>query len=156
MPRLLLFLCFIVFFSCQGPNPFPFAVTKSGLKKLAWIEGNWMGKDGQTPFYEIYRMVNDTTLEVVSYDWVNGDSTHSSRSYLSWQDGAYYLGEQRNWKVTGITDTSIRMAPQGTASNTILWRRKDANHWEAVLGTKAGDKTYSMERIAHFPKAAQP
>lgn len=120
------------------------------LKKLSWIEGNWKGMDGDKPFYELYRMVNDTTLEIFSYSWNGKDSSESSRSVVGRKNGTYYLGDSLNYKVVALTDSSIFMIPNYKAFNSILWKRVDANKWEAILQAKRGRKVYIMERINHF------
>ena|SRR5688572_28199450 len=122
---------------------------KTDLQQLRWIEGNWKGMDGQTPFYEIYKITNDSTLEISSYNWNGTDSSATSRSYVHWKNDQYHLGDSLNWKVTQIGRDSIYMVPVYKASNTILWKKTPAG-WDAVLKSPKGEKVYHMERIAHF------
>lgn len=123
---------------------------KDSLQKIAWIEGNWQGMDGSNPFYEIYRFKNDTTLVITSYNWNGKDSSGTSISTLTRHNGKYYLGDSLNYKVTSISDASIIMLPNHKAYNAIVWRKVDADNWEAILETRQKMKTYSMKRIAHF------
>lgn len=122
------------------------------LKKLNWIEGNWVGMDGTKPFYEIYKITSDSTLEITSYSWNGTDSTGSSKSYVVWRNGNYFLGENQNWKVTEITGNSIAMVPVNKAANDILWKKSDDKSWMAVLKTKNGEKQYHMKPVYHFHK----
>jgi hypothetical protein len=125
--------------------------SRSDLKKLAWIEGDWKGMAGTTPFYEIYRMMDDSTLNIYSYNWDGKDSIGTSITPLQWKDGNYYLGDSLNWKVTDITDTSITMEPNYKAGNSIFWKKNSNSSWIAILKGKKGENRYLMERIDHFP-----
>ena len=139
--------------ACQnGAGKEQASYKKEDLGKIQWIEGNWVGMDGAQPFYEIYKMVNDSTLEITSYNWTGTDSTESSRSYIKWQDGYYYLGDSLNWKVTEITDNSIHMVPVRKAANDILWKKHADNSWTAVLKSKKGEKQYRMKPVDHYHK----
>ena len=122
------------------------------LKALAWIEGNWRGMDGNNAFYEIYHIKDDSTLVITSYEWNGKDSSKTSISKLRSKDGSYYLGDHFNWKVMDISEGSIFMQPVFKAANTILWKKKDLNTWEAILESKSGRKVYIMERVNHFPE----
>ena len=76
--------------------------------------------DGDKPFYEYYQFLNDSTIEITSYKWTGTDSTGSTKSYLQWKDGAYYLGDDHaNYKVTDIEHKAILMMPNLNASNTV-------------------------------------
>lgn len=125
--------------------------SKNDLHKIKWIEGKWKGMDGETPFYEIYQIINDTTLMITSYDWNGKDSSNTSTDSVQWKSDAFYLGKNQNWKVTEITAKEIKMMPM-KASNDITWKFKDVNNWEAILVNKKGPKTYLMKRFDPFKK----
>ena len=141
------FLMFSFFCSCKNS---PNESTKGDLKKLSWIEGNWKGMDGQNPFYEIYELTNDNELVIKSYEWNGKDSSKTTITHLRRENGNYYLGDERNWLVMDISDSSIIMEPVNKVSNNIIWKQKDQNSWEAILETKKVKKVYLMERINHF------
>lgn len=128
-------------------------ISRNDLKKISWIEGSWKGLDGDTPFYEIYRMANDSTLEIISYEWNGTDSTRSSRTLLRWNKDAFYLGDRMNWKATKLDKGSIFMIPVRNASNEILWEFKNRNLWDATIKTAKSTKVYHMERISRFSPA---
>ena len=90
---------------------------KDDLKKIKWIEGKWKGLYKGEPFYEIYRFVNDSTLETTGYEWDGKDSSKTSLSYVYFKDGAYWLGEEQNWKVVTINENEINMLPNFKACN---------------------------------------
>ena len=155
--KCLLLSIVILFFSCADQSYLQTpAYSKQDLKKISWIEGNWKGMDGSTPFYEIYKIINDSTLETLSYDWNGKDSSQTSRSFLSWKDNAYYLGEKMNWKVTEISDSAIYMTPKSKKGNDILWKFGSPNNWDAILNSDKGEKLYHMERVNHFINTPAP
>jgi len=90
---------------------------KDDLKKIKWIEGKWKGLYKGEPFYEIYRFVNDSTLETTGYEWDGKDSSKTSLSYVYFKDGVYWLGEEQNWKVVTINENEINMLPNFKACN---------------------------------------
>ena len=120
------------------------------LQKIRWIEGKWKGTYKQKPFYEIYHFKNDTTLEIVGFEWNGRDSSNSQVSTVHWKNGAYYLGEEDNWKVTAITPTSISMVPNFKAANTIVWQYNDSTSWNAILETKTETNEYHMQAFDPF------
>jgi hypothetical protein len=125
---------------------------KGDLQKIKWIEGEWMGLYNGKPFYEMYRMANDSTLEIRSYEWNGTDSSHTEVSYVYFKDGSYYLGDKQNWKVTSITDKEIKMAPNREANNDITWKHRDSTGWDAILVHKNGTNIYNMKHFNPFKK----
>ena len=123
---------------------------KSDLIKIKWIEGKWKGMYNGAPFYEIYQLINDSTLLVTSFDWNGKDSSNTSKTYLGWYDDAFYLGNARNYKVTAITDSQILMIPNSNASNSVLWKFRTDSSWDAILESPKATNKYLMERFDPF------
>jgi hypothetical protein len=125
---------------------------KDDLKKIKWIEGKWQGLYKGKPFYEIYRFVNDSTLESIGYEWDGKDSSKTSFSYVYFKDGAYWLGDKQNWKVVSITDNEINMLPNVEANNEVLWKYRDSTGWDAILKGPKETMTYNMKHFDPFKK----
>jgi hypothetical protein len=125
---------------------------KDDLRKIKWIEGKWKGLYNGKPFYEIYRFVNDSTLESTGYEWDGKDSSKTTKSYLHFKDGAYYLGEKQNYKVVSITEGEINMLPNVEANNEVLWKYRDSTGWDAILKGKKETNTYNMQHFDPFKK----
>lgn len=160
----LLFCCTLFIFGCgqldqtnnnpsagklDGTNAL-ITYSRNDLNKIKWIEGKWRGTHRTKPFYEIYHFTNDTTLEIISYDWNGKDSANSSKTSLHWKNGAYYLGDQSNWKVTAITDSTIVMIPNYKASNDIVWKYHDSASWDAILNNPKETAEYHMHSYDPF------
>ncbi len=120
------------------------------LYRLSWLQGNWQGSGGTQPFYEIYKIQNDSTLEITSYNWNGRDSSNTVKTFLRKYGDDYYLGRERNWKVFAFTDSMIIMKPVYKAAIGILWRARSENTWQAVIRTARDEKLYTMTRIKHF------
>ncbi len=88
---------------------------------------------------------------ITSYDWNGKDSTNSSADFISWKDNSYYLGKDKNWKVSALTNTAVKMIPD-KASNDITWQFTDSSNWSAILVSNKGTNTYLMQRFDPFTK----
>ena len=126
------------------------AYQKNDLRKISWIEGNWRGTYNGNYFYEHYAFLNDSVLTITKYEWNGQDSTGTSISTVHWADGVYYLGSDKKWKVTELSDQSIYMLPNGNSSNDILWKYVNKDSWEAILKTSTRENRYLLERVKTF------
>lgn len=136
----------------KGPGPVAQGYEKADLKKIKWIEGKWRGMYNGAPFYEIYELINDSTLQITSFEWNGKDSSKTSKDFVAWQGNSYYLGHEKNYKVTAITDSQILMVPNNKASNSVLWKYRTDSSWDAILEARNGTQQYLMERFDPFTK----
>lgn len=157
----LLLICVTAVFGCgladqnttvnkTDPSSARVSYTLQDLHKAKWIEGRWRGTDKTKPFYEIYQLTNDSTLEIISFEWNGKDSMNSSKTEVHWEDGAYYLGVESNWKVTEITDSTIVMIPHHKAANDIVWKYHDSTSWDAILNSSKETTEYHMQAYDPF------
>lgn len=121
-------------------------VKKEDLSKIGWIEGDWQSIYRNEPFYESYKLIDDSTLLIMSYIYTGTDSSSYSNNYLHWKDGAYFLGAALNYKVVEMDDKRIKMLQHGQATNDILWQHVDDNTWTALLTSTADTILYTMSR----------
>jgi hypothetical protein len=150
MKNLFLFTTLVLFFfSCKNVSEQQHetsTIHKEDLAKLKWIEGSWTGLyDGQ-PFYETYRILNDSTMQIITHANVGTDSVRNNIEHFEWSDGAYYLGDARNYKAVHMTDTSIYMIPV-TANNDILWNYVNDTVWTAVLKSPRDTFNFRMSKV---------
>ena len=128
----------------------PFQV--SDFKKLHWIEGRWRGSaPGQASFYEQYRFVNDSTLEIIYY----GDSSFTSSSgrgrvYLT-VGRIYHATGPSLWGASRLDTAGVFFIPQKNASNSVSWSFHSPDQWTATLRSSATGHEqvtiYQMQRI---------
>ena len=122
-------------------------VTREQFAQLRWLEGTWRGTGvGQAPFYERYRVVNDTTIHMESFD----DSTLTTTSGES--DIVLTGGQVLNRGEGGRASGAVRVdanaiefvpAPNGFA---FTWRRgATPDEWIAEIGAQK-DRTYTLRR----------
>ena len=134
----------------------------ANLRALQWITGTWRGSGvGQAPFYERYRLADDSTLVVESF----ADSTlrkvsevtrfalrDSALTSLPGASGEPQAGVAR-WYGSALSSDSVRFEPLTGARNTFVWARgATADEWLARLTWPAtGDRparvvSYAMRR----------
>jgi hypothetical protein len=124
----------------------------SDLKKLQWIEGRWRGEaPGQSPFYEQYRFVNDSTLEITYFaDSAFTNSSGRGRVYLS-VGRVYHVSGPGQWGASHIDDSGAFFVPERNANNSVSWMFKSPDLWIATLRSSATGQEqvtiYQMRRI---------
>ena len=134
--------------------PAPARVTRADLARLRWIAGSWRGTgDGQAPFYERYRFVDDSTLLVDSFaDSTLARVTETARYEL--RGGRLGNTGDVRWVAVAIDGQSVSFAPVARARNGFTWRRDAADAWTAVLrwpaagGQPERTRTYTLTRWA--------
>jgi hypothetical protein len=150
----LFFLCMVMANVDFAQNAAPKTFKKSDLKGLDWVIGKWKGTDasGKQMFYEHYVMLNDSTIEMRSYDT---DSTFTRTT----ERGSVYLerGKIKHksgnsfWQAERLTTSEISFKPLVNASNSFTWVRKSTNEWVATLINlyqgKRNEAVYFMRRV---------
>ena len=137
-------------------------VVGGNLGQLRWIEGTWRGTGvTQPPFYERYRLVDDSTLVVEGFP----DSTIAAANdvtrfrlrggILTSAPGASGepTAQTPRYVASTLSSDSVRFEPLVGVQNSFVWRRgTTANDWVAVLSWPATAQraarqvTYTMRR----------
>jgi len=127
----------------KSAAPAPAKATAADFRGLKFLEGRWRGTGYQTPFFENYRFVNDSTIEMHSA----ADSTFRNSkpgSRIEFRAGTIYMGDgQSRYAVTRIDKDGYRFT-ELNGRGAFVWKRENANEWTAVLG---GGAVYRMYRI---------
>jgi hypothetical protein len=136
--------------SQRGQPSTPFAV--SDFAKLKWLEGTWRGSaPGQDPFYERYRFVNDSTMEISYYkDSTLTRETGTGRVYLT-VGRIYHTAGPGRWGATRVDASGIYFIPQVNARNTFAWAYQTPDTWTATLRSGASGREtvtiFEMKRL---------
>ena len=129
-------------------------ITAADIAKLKWIEGSWRGTgDIDKPFYERYKLENDTTLLVESFD-DDKFSKASDVSRFELKDGEFGNDGANGSRsaASAIDANSVTFEPVAKSRNSFRFERVSDNAWKAILTwpatdtTPAGQRTYNMER----------
>jgi hypothetical protein len=130
----------------------PAPVTAEQFASLSWLIGEWRGSGGQYPaFYESYRLVNDSTIQMKAW----ADSTFAvatDSSEIAWRAGAvqsYGDGTVQNVLVR-ITADSLHFAKVTGQGGDFVWARETPDRWTAILApARAGGEPviYRLERV---------
>jgi hypothetical protein len=127
-------------------------ITPADIAKLKWIEGTWRGMDGDTPFYERYR-IEESAMVVEGLK--DGDSSAvESTDRFELVNGEFGKTEGDKRSVASeIGDGFIQFVPAVAGKgNSFRFVRQPDGTWQAILEwPAAGDKpartkVYKMER----------
>jgi hypothetical protein len=138
--------------ACTTSSQTPAAnVSREQFKQLEWIAGTWRGSGGAYPaFFEQYRFVNDTTIQMRAF----ADSTLSKTtdsSLIQWLGNTIRSGHEKpQYVVIEFTPTSVRFRQPGATAGGHTFTRVSADEWTATLHpAKAGgqETVYVMRRI---------
>jgi hypothetical protein len=126
------------------PTP-PAKVSLAQFQKLRFLEGKWRGTGYKSPFYEVYRFVNDSTIEMGSADEPTfAKMKPGSRIVL--RGGSVYSeeGGKSNYAVTKVDQDGYRF----TAINRpgfFVWRSVNADEWTALVGNGTVYRMYRLK-----------
>jgi hypothetical protein len=136
----------------QSESAIPAPVTAEQFASLSWLIGEWRGSGGQYPaFYESYRRVNDSTIQMKAW----ADSTFAvatDSSEIAWRAGVVQSsggGSVQNVLVR-ISGDSLHFAKVTGQGGDFVWARETPDRWTAILSpARAGDEPtiYRLERI---------
>ena len=125
--------------------------TSADVAKLKWIEGTFRGMDGDTPFYERYKIIESSMIvESLKVDGsVDGESDR-----FELKRGEFGKGEgDKRVAASEITDTYVQFVPAKIGSGLNSFRfEKDADgtwtallEWPASQSKPGGRKRYRMQ-----------
>lgn len=119
---------------------------KADIRKLRWIKGAWESTQPGQPVRQNFQFSPDNTLEITEI----GDSETPNSTMLTWYNGCYYLGENRDWVITWIGEKDVRFEPTRPGKNPFTWTRFGENQWYHVSHTPGGDRPVLMQRIGEL------
>lgn len=129
----------------------PAEVSADQFAALEWLEGRWVGTGGEAgTFYEEYRMLDDGTIEQITYSDASF-STPESRSKIQHMGGfVMKSGEDESQSiVTRIDRERVRFEWAGQANNGFTWNRVSDDEWYAVLDrADQAPVVYNMRRFS--------
>lgn len=127
-------------------------VPAGALKKVPWLLGTFRGTGmegtAQKPFYERYRLADDSTLVAESLKDSTLSGTIETTRYELRHDSLTSIGSSR-YVATIVSPDSIVFAPLGDAKNGFIWRRSDELSWTATIVPRGNGPrlTYRMQLV---------
>src|SRR5690606_22956718 len=104
------------------PSAAPVAVDRAAFGTLRWLEGRWHGTrpDG-APFYEGFRVVDDSTLYTFTYPDATAETPDGS-GVIALSDGLVVMerGGTR-WVATEVRDGHVRFDSRAKAAASLTW-----------------------------------
>ena len=137
----------------------PTVLGAADLRALRWIVGTWRGSgDGQSPFYERYRFVDDSTLLMEGFrDSTLAQVTESSRYEL--RGGRFANAgpaDAAQWVAVRLANGAITFAPVRRARNRFTWRPVSADEWVADLEWPASNAAPARTRSYRLVRWTAP
>lgn len=115
--------------------------TQADVKKLGWLAGAWQGMEEGHTLRQLFLFHDNSTLEVMDLTKANGFES----AFLTWYEGRYYFGPNREWVVRWIGEKDIRFDPVRSDVQPMTWTRQSNDKWLLVRHT-AGQSPVVMQR----------
>lgn len=115
---------------------------QADLYKLRWLAGAWQGSESGRLVRKVFQFHDENALEILEYDPQDG----ATACTLSWHDGRFYFGANRQWVLTWIGEKDVRLDPAVLGVEPMTWTRLDNNRWHLIRHTAEGDETTPMLR----------
>jgi hypothetical protein len=137
---------------CQGAAPAPQSLGQAG-----WLQGSWKGMTKTGPFYEAWRVINDSTLLNLAIEIKGGDTLIKESATLSLRQGSIWLGgEPARWKASRVVAGEIVLRNDTLRfSNTIIWMHTPEDHWITILEHPHSTVFYDMSRDAALDRKVE-
>lgn len=122
----------------------PATVTREQFQALRFLEGDWKGTGyAPGPFYESYRFVGDSTIEMTGWSDAALTRPNGQRSTYVFRDGQIRKADG-SAAVTRIDSMGYHFETLRGPSRGWVFRRISADRWTATLGSAT---TYTMDRL---------
>jgi hypothetical protein len=124
--------------------------TSSQFKAVNWLQGSWKGMAGKEPFYEAWRLANDSTFVNLAIEIKNGDTLLKEAGALVFRDGKIFLGQKATqWTARRMHPNEIVLQNDTLRfSNTIIWLRTNDDQWLTILEHPGSTVYYDMTKDA--------
>ena len=122
----------------------------SDFKQLRWIEGTWKGQAGKgDPFFERYRFVNDSTIEMNSFTDSTLRTVSEKTTYVLRNGRIVHESNKNRWEAARFNGGTAQFVPVKGASNSFQFTRMSKDRWTATIIPSGGKKrtVYEMRRI---------
>ena len=123
--------------------------TLGQFRALQWIAGSWRGADGAgKPFYEEYRVVDDSTIAMRQYTDSTFRAVTPDSSRIEWRGGVVSSrGSGVPYIAESLTATSVTFVRPGT-TRRFTFERDSADQWTArIRPPNAAEVVYVMTRV---------
>lgn len=124
------------------PNTPEVHYSLADLRKLDWLAGSWTGKDAGRNFHILFQFHDDQSVEVFNFDEMKG----STMSLLSWYEGRFYFGSNRQWVISWIGEKDVRLDPAVYGVEPMTFTRLNDHQWHWIRHTVDGDEATLLER----------
>lgn len=116
-------------------------------ERTSWLLGSWAGKHNGAPFYEAWRM-RDNTLVNFTIEIKKGDTLVIEQTSLRTNNDKIVFGKKGDWLLKRLTRNEIVLENDSSKySNRIIYLHLDNDHWFTVLESPDFTMYFDMERF---------
>lgn len=122
----------------------------SDFNQLRWIEGTWRGQAAKgAPFFERYRFVNDSTIEMQSFKDGTLRAVAEKTTYMLRNGRIAHESGRSRWEAVRFSSSTAQFVPVKGATNSFHFTRVSKDKWTAAIIPAGGQKrtVYEMRRI---------
>ena len=124
------------------------------FQKSKWLQGSWKGMSAKEPFYEAWRLVNDSTLANLAIEIKCNDTLIKESGALMLRNRKITLGQQPvMWETSRFNANELVLKNDTLRfSNVITWLHTKDDHWFTILEHPKSTVYYDMTRDASLDR----
>lgn len=117
------------------------------VERTSWLVGSWIGKHNGSPFYEAWRM-RDNTLVNFTIEIKKSDTLVIEQTSLRANNDKIVFGKKGDWLLKRLTRNEIVLENDSSKySNRIIYLHLDNDHWFTVLESPDFTMYFDMEKF---------
>ena len=128
--------------------------SRNEITRMQWLVGSWQGTYKSQPFYEAWRMHNDSMLINFSIDVSATDTIVKESGVIKYFDVTSggreikFKTADGEWPLVSLTDSTIIFGNEKLKyANLIRWSHSNNDHWLTGIKNPGLDLNYDMKRI---------
>lgn len=118
------------------------------FKQLDWIVGNWKTQVEGPGFYQDFRFLNDSILEIRSYQMNGKDTSNTNLASVYWRNKHLYMGVNGEWVAVMMRDSAMRFDPLRKGWLAIDWKMNNKDQWTLTHSREGFNRPIKMVRQA--------
>jgi len=117
------------------------------IKKAMWLVGTWKGVYNGAPFYESWRLQDDSLVNY-TIELKNNDTIITRQTLLRWSDQKLVFGKKADWVLKRLTKTEIVLENDTSKySNRIIYLHLENDHWFTILEHPGSTMYFDMVKM---------
>src|SRR5262245_56388004 len=138
-----LLLVFLFCFQLRSFGQLP----SDAIKKASWLVGSWKGINNGAPFYETWRLQDDSLVNY-TIELKNNDTIPTRQTSLRYNGEKIVFGKKGDWQLKRLTGNEIVLENDTSKySNRIIYLHLENDHWFTILEHPGSTIYFDMEKM---------